>query len=138
MAQPGRQYKIIASIAGVGAAVVLVVSAVLATPALSTVNGVSYSYEQVNVFGPHWSNFTYRNVTFSFVVWCGPVNLSGACLCGNVTEQNGASYPFSFWEPGGPPPDRPLPWETWIAPDAHAGVQFEPDSGGQARLLVAQ
>jgi hypothetical protein len=94
-----------------------------------------YSYENVTVFGPSWSNFSYRGVTFGFHVWCGPPTPAGATLCGNATELTGTSYPFSFFEPGGPA--IPRPWVTWISPDGQEGVQFEPDSGGLAHLLVA-
>jgi hypothetical protein len=97
----------------------------------------SYSFETVTVFGPHWSNFSYRGVTFEFEVWCNVPSPAGAMLCGNVTEANGSAYPFSFWEPGGPLPTQPRPWVTWISPDALEGVQYEPDSGGLAHLLVA-
>jgi hypothetical protein len=102
------------------------------------IGGERYSSENVTVFGPTWSNFTDRGVTFGFHVWCGPVTPGGATLCGNATEPNGISYPFSFFDFGGPPPTQPRPWVTWISPDRQEGVQFEADSGGLAHLMAVE
>ena len=144
---PDNSYRWSAAVAVIVTAVVLGTLLLLvvlnpstgpSAPASTVVIGSErYSFETVTVFGPSWSNFTYQGVTFGFHVWCGPVTPGGATLCGNATEVNGSTYPFSFWEPGGPPPTQPRPWVTWISPDRLEGVQFEPDSGGLAHLLVA-
>jgi len=132
-----RSRHIAAAIGGISAGLVVVVMVLIVSTPVIVLNGVTYTYEKVTIFGPSWSNFTYRDVTFSFEVWCGPVSLGGAPICGNASEANGPTYPFSFWENGGAPPVGPVPWERWVAPDGHEAVEFEPDSGGQARLLVA-
>jgi hypothetical protein len=92
-----------------------------------------YSFEAEHVFGSPWSNFSYRGVTFAFHVWCEVTPAAGE-VCGNVTESNGGIFPFSFWD--GPPSVEPR-WETWVAPDGQAAIQFESLSGGLVHLLVA-
>ena len=128
----------LAAVVTIGTLVLLSLSSPAPSPGANVVviGNERYSYENVTVFGPSWSNFTYEGMAFSFHVWCGPVTPGGATLCGNVTGPGGAAYPFSFFEPGGPPPTQPKPWVTWISPNGLAGVQFEPDSGGLAHLLV--
>ena len=104
-------------------------------PAHSIVVGNErYYYENVTVPEPGWSNFSFFGVTFGFHAWCSAVTPGGVSVCGNATGVNGISYPFAFWE--GPPPNPTQPWQTWISPGGHEGVQFESDSGGLLRLLV--
>jgi hypothetical protein len=97
----------------------------------------TYSFEAEDVFGPHWSNFSFDGVLFEFVVWCGSPSLAGASLCGGVSQPGGPVYHFTFWEAGGAPRVTPGPWETWVSPNVHEAVQFESDSGGLVHLLVA-
>ncbi|MCI4341107.1 MAG: hypothetical protein L3K11_01845 [Thermoplasmata archaeon] len=102
-----------------------------------SIGNVQYTYESETVFGPQFSNFSYRGVLFEFEVYCQASPGGGAEICGSVTGPSASPYAFQFEEPGGAAPINPLPWQTWISPDHHEGVQFEPDSGGQVRLLVA-
>jgi len=90
-----------------------------------------YSFEAESVFGPAWSNYTYRGVTFEFHVWCA-ITPGGGELCGNVTESNGSTFPFSFWDAR---LSQGSQWETWVAPDSEVAIQYE--TGGLAHLLVA-
>ncbi len=85
------------------------------------------------MFGCRWSNLSYRGFTSAFHIWCENASAAGK-ICGNVTEQNGSSFSFSFWD--GPPSPEPR-WETWVAPDFSTAIQFESHSGGIVHLLVA-
>jgi len=104
----------------------------------NTVAGVSvlddrfYSYENLSIFGPAWSNYTYRGVTFSFHLWCEITPAAGK-LCGNATESNHESYPYAFWD--GLPTRNPQ-WQTWVAPDYQEAVQYL--QGGTVHLLVLE
>lgn len=93
-----------------------------------------YDYENVTVREPGWSNFVFLGVAFEFHAWCSPLTPGGTSVCGNATPLGGAPHPFTFRE--GPPPNSTQPWQTWISPTGHEGVQFQSDSGGLARLLV--
>lgn len=137
---PRRKKRLFLTAALVAAAIVTVTVAVLLTVPISeersgyTVIGLRlYSYVAENVFGSSWSNFSYRGVTFAFHVWCEITPAAGK-VCGNVTESNGGSFPFAFSD--GPPSPQPV-WETWVAHDASAAIQFESLSGGLVHLLVA-
>jgi hypothetical protein len=89
------------------------------------------SFETVDLFGnAAWQNYSYKGVQFTFHLWC-QVSPGGGTLCGNATEANGARYGFSFSD--GPPSVDPQ-WQTWVAPDGGAAVQYL--QGGTAHLLV--
>jgi hypothetical protein len=113
------------------------ISSPLGTSGNITIGNQVYQFEQETVFGPHWSNFSFKEVGFFFVVWCYLGGTSGARLCGHLTEADGTTYFFSFWEPGDPPTIDPLPWQTQVSPDTREAIQFEGHSGGLVRLLVA-
>ena len=120
----------------VGLAVLLGPPSSAAPPTHSiVVYNVRYYYENVTVLEPGWSNFCFSGVTFVFHAWCSALTPGGTSVCGNATQASGAPSSFSFHE--GPPADPAHPWQTWISSSGHEGVQFESDSGGLARLLVA-
>lgn len=98
------------------------------------VDGRFYATETHELFGsgvPAWVNFTFMGVVFGFHFWCGPPTPGGGVVCGNSTEANGTVFSYAF--PDGPPQVSPQ-WQTVIAPDGLAGVQYM--QGGEVRLLV--
>ncbi|MCI4329340.1 MAG: hypothetical protein L3K08_02590 [Thermoplasmata archaeon] len=93
-----------------------------------------YTYESENLFGVGngWNNYSYRDVTFGFHLWCGPPSPGGAALCGNATGGDGVPHPYTFFD--GRAPAGPPPWQTWVAGDAREAVQYQ--DGGLVHLLV--
>lgn len=133
-----RRKRNVILLTGTGGALVVVATLVLlAVPISQERSGYTlvgyrlYSFEAESVFGPAWSNYTYRGVTFEFHVWCA-ITPGGGELCGNVTESNGSTFPFSFWDAR---LSQGSQWETWVAPDSEVAIQYE--TGGLAHLLVA-
>ena len=138
---PPARFAVVAALATVAVLGSLGLAALLgppssaAPPARSIVVGYErFYYETVTAPEPGWSNFSFFGVTFELHAWCSALTPGGTSVCGNATQPSGISFPFSFRE--GPPPDPTHPWQTWISPNGHEGVQFESDSGGLARLLV--
>jgi hypothetical protein len=101
-------------------------------PTSEVVNGTTFGVQSEYLFGnASWLHYSFRGVTFVFHLWCS-IEADTGIVCGNATEPNGVSYPYSFSD--GLPSSNP-PWQTWIAPDGHEGAQYQ--QGGSARLLVA-
>jgi len=122
----------IAAVVGVLVGLGLVVSTLFAAGLDITLNSRTYAYETQSLFGgPSYQNFSFRGVTFTFHLWC-QITADSGIVCGNATEQNGASYSYSFTD--GLPTTSPPPWQTWISPDGLEAVEYQ--QGGNVRLLV--
>jgi hypothetical protein len=125
------------SIAGAGAGVllgaILVVTGLPASagPTLE-LSGRAYYVEDEYLFGSqNFLRFGFEGVLFTFHIWCA-VEGDDGFICGNATQLDGISYPYTFVD--GLPTEGPPPWQTWFSPDRVAAVQYQ--DGGQARLLV--
>lgn len=137
MAWTRRKRTLVLLAATAGTLAVVTILVLLTVPIAQEQSGYTivgyrlYSFEAESVFGQAWTNLTYGGITFEFHLWCSTTS-GGGRLCGNVTESNGSTFAFSFWDG---PPSPETQWETWVAPDSAEAIQYE--TVGLAHLLVA-